>query len=409
MKIPFSPPYITKDIVKEVTDTLESGWITTGPKTKLFEEEICEFTGAKRCHCVNSATSGLLLALKWYGIGDGDEVIIPAYTYSATALAVIHCGAKPVMVDINEEDFNISVNAIEKAITSNTKAIIPVDIGGLPCDYDQIFDLVSKVEIKKSFTPSNEKQNKLGRILVVSDAAHSFGALYTNNKIGSLPDFSIFSFHAVKNLTTGEGGAICMNFVDFDNDEVHQELSLMSLNGQTKSALSKSEGGGWKYDIVLPGYKANMPDICASIGLAQLRIYENILLKREFVFDLYIKLLSQYDWAILPNRVNELKKSSCHLFQLRIRNITETQRDLIIKEISDNNVGVNVHFIPLPVLTLFQSDYNILDFPYTYEKYQNEISLPIYPQLLENEVEHVVEVLANAYKVIVDEKKLQIS
>ena len=333
MKIPFSPPYIDNNVIKEVTDALESGWITTGPKVKRLEELVCEYTQVPNALCVNSATSGLMLALKWYGIGEGDEVIIPAYTYSATALAVIHVGATPVMVDI-EDDFNISVTHVKKAITEKTKAIIPVDIAGWPCDYDALNTVVESS--RTLFQPSGTNQEKLGRILIVSDAAHAIGAQYKNHYVGATTDITVFSFHAVKNVTTAEGGAVCLNLPEpFNNQEAYNYLRCFSLNGQTKDAFTKSKAGGWRYDIIYPGMKINLPDLLAAVGVAQLPEYfATILDKRKVVFTFYQDYFSKKPWAILPPFQNEEKLSSCHLYALRIKDITEAQRDTIIDEIS---------------------------------------------------------------------------
>lgn len=390
MKIPFSPPDITESVLKEVKDSLVSGWITTGPKVKRLEDLVSKYTPSPKTLCVNSATSGLMLALKWYDIGQGDEVIIPAYTYAATALAVIQVGATPIMVDV-ESDFNISHINIEKAITEKTKAIIPVDIAGWPCDYDQINELVK--QNKDIFIPNSKNQEKLGRILIVSDSAHSIGAKYKNNYIGASTDITVFSFHAVKNVTTAEGGALCINLPQpFDNQEVYDYLRLYTLNGQTKDAFTKSKAGGWKYDIAFAGLKINLPDVLAAIGVAQLPNYfEKTLSKRRQIFDFYQKSFSNYSWAILPPFQSQDKVSSCHVYALRISNISEETRDFIIEKITEKGVAVNVHFQPLPILTLFKNlGYKIEDFPVAYNNYKGEISLPIYPQLSDNELDYIV-------------------
>jgi dTDP-4-amino-4,6-dideoxygalactose transaminase len=403
--IPFSPPYIDDDIIKEVTDTLKSGWITSGPKVRALEEEICKFCNIQNVLCVNSATSGLMIALSWFGVGPGDEVIIPAYTYSATALAVIHLGAKPVMVDIRD-DFNIDVQEIKKHINSSTKTIIAVDIAGWPCDYDEINRLVSNPEIKAFFHPSCEVQQKLGRILVLSDAAHSLGANYKNKPSGSLTDISVFSLHAVKNVTTAEGGAICLSLpAPFVGKEEYAIMKLMSLNGQTKDAYSKSHTGGWRYDIVLPGYKMNMPDICAAIGLAQIKKYKNnLLILRKNIALHYIDRFKDHSWAILPSMNEGGKETSYHLFALRIKGISEKQRDMIIERILKSEVSVNVHFVPLPILTLFKNyGYKIEDYPEAYACYSCEISLPIYPQLKEEDVDFIADSVIDSYHKVINE------
>lgn len=399
MKVPFSPPYIDEDVISEVTDSLRSGWITTGPKVKALEEEIKHFSGAKEVLCVNSWTSGAIMMLRWLGVTAEDEVIVPAYTYSATAMAVLHAGAKPVMVD-SGEDFNISVEAIKKAITPHTKAIIPVDIAGFPCDYDKIMSLVNDPEIKSQFNATSDVQKKLGRILVLNDAAHSLGATYTNGeRTGCKTDVAIFSLHAVKNVTTAEGGAICMNLpAPFDNSELYKELRMMALNCQTKDAFSKSKAGGWRYDIIGLGMKINMADVNAAIGLAQIRKYTSLLQERKRVFNAYTAALSMYDWAIIPPAIDGEKESSYHIYALRIKDFTEEQRDRMIAEIAKSDVAVNVHFIPMPMLTLYKSlGYDIKNYPQAFANYKCEISLPIYPQLTDEMVDFVVKTLVDAY------------
>ncbi|MFD2541560.1 DegT/DnrJ/EryC1/StrS family aminotransferase [Lacinutrix gracilariae] len=396
MKIPFSPPFINNNVIKEVTDALESGWITTGPKVKKLEELVCKYTKTPNALGVNSATSGLMLALKWYGIGEGDEVIIPAYTYAATALAVIHVGATPIMVD-TEDDFNISLKGIKKAITEDTKAIIPVDIAGWPCDYDAINSLANNT--RDLFHATHPNQEKLGRIVVIADAAHAIGAQYNNKFIGTTTDITVFSFHAVKNVTTAEGGAICLNLpAPFNNQEEYNFLRCFSLNGQTKDAFTKSKAGGWRYDIIYPGLKMNLPDLLAAVGVAQLPEYfENILDKRKEIFSYYQEYFATKSWAILPPFKNDKKISSCHLYALRIKDATEAQRDAIIDEIAKNGVAVNVHFQPLPLLSLFKSyGYKIEDYPNAFNNYKAEISLPIYPQLTQEQLQYIVSTITKA-------------
>ncbi|MEQ1585534.1 MAG: DegT/DnrJ/EryC1/StrS aminotransferase family protein [Cyclobacteriaceae bacterium] len=400
MKIPFSPPYIDADVIREVLDTLNSGWITTGPKVLALEKLVAEQTGVAHVACCNSATSGLMLLLHWYGVTRGDEVIIPAYTYAATALAVMHLGAKPVLVD-SGPDFNMDVAQLRQKITVNTKVIIPVDIAGWPCDYKQINKIVNEPGVLEQFTPKTENQKLLGRIVVLSDAAHSIGAIYNRKQMGHGADFTVFSFHAVKNVTTAEGGAMCINLPQsFDNAAVYKTLKLWSLNGQTKDALAKTQGAGWKYDIVYPGFKMNMPDVCAAIGLAQLRKYQTIILpERRRVFNEYVALFSEYKWAQLPPQDTDEKKSSYHLFALRINGITESQRDKMIDHITATGVSVNVHFQPLPLLTVFRDrGYNILDYPVAYDSYAREISLPIYPELDTPKIDYIVNAVTQAYQ-----------
>ena len=403
MNIPFSPPYIDQDIIDEVVSCLQSGWITTGPKVKALEQEVIKLSGAPQALCVNSWTSGAMLMLKWFGIGPGDEVIIPAYTYSATALAVLHCGGTPVMVDIND-DFTLDIQLIREKITANTKVIMPVDIAGWPCDYESINQLVNEPAVKSKFISKHTNQEKLGRILVLSDAAHSIGAKVNQVETGILTDITIFSFHAVKNITTAEGGVICLNLPEpFNNEDEYAYLRMMTLNGQTKDAFSKSKAGGWRYDIIDLGLKINMPDVCAAIGLAQIRKYDhNLLTERKRVFDQYSKAFSGLTWAQVPPQDDGKRTSSYHLYALRIKGITESQRDAIIDEISKTGVAVNVHFVPMPMLTLFKKlGYDIKDFPRSFDNYSREISLPIYPQLSTEQVEYIIEAVANAYSSIV--------
>lgn len=398
MKIPFSPPYIDDDVINEVTDSLRSGWITTGPKVKALEEEVCKLSGARRALGVNSWTSGAILVLRWLGLQPGDEVIVPAYTYSATALAVLWAGGKPVMVD-SGEDFNISVEAIRCAITPRTKAILPVDIAGFPCDYDAIMALVSEPEVKAMFAPTSDVQRQLGRIIVVSDSAHSIGAHYNGKRSGSETDIAIFSLHAVKNVTTAEGGIICLNMPEpFDNDKLYADMRLFSLNCQTKDAFTKSKAGGWRYDIIGQGMKCNLADVNAAIGLAQIRKYEDLLKERKRVFTRYNDALKQYDWALTPPAVTPGKESSYHVYALRIKDVTEQQRDEIIQEIAKSEVAVNVHFVPMPMLTLFrEKGYDIKDYPQAYRNYAHEISLPIYPQLTDEQADFVIRTVVEAH------------
>jgi dTDP-4-amino-4,6-dideoxygalactose transaminase len=399
MKISFSPPYIDDSVINEVTDSLRSGWITTGPKVKALEEEVQKLSGARRVLCVNSWTSGAIMMLRWLGLKADDEVIVPAYTYSATAIAPMWAGAKVVMVDCGD-DFDISVDAIRSAITQHTKAIIPVDIAGFPCNYDAINALVKSDAIRKMFHPSSPVQEKLGRILVLNDAAHSLGATYASGKhTGCETDIAIFSLHAVKNITTAEGGAICFNMPEpFDNDLLYSELRQMSLNCQSKDAFAKSKAGGWKYDITGLGMKVNMADVNAAIGLAEIREYPKLLTERKRVFETYGAAFGKYEWAILPPAIIGDKETSYHVYALRIRGITESQRDAIIDEVAKSEVAVNVHFIPMPMLSFFKGmGYDIKNYPQAYKNYAHEISLPVYPQLDDEKVKFVIKAVADAY------------
>jgi dTDP-4-amino-4,6-dideoxygalactose transaminase len=389
--IPFSPPRIDDKIIDEVTTALKSGWITTGPRTKLFEKKITEYCGNKSTLCLNSATAGLEIMLRWYGVGQGDEVILPAYTYSATANVIIHCGAIPVFVDVNSVDFNINVSNIENAITLKTKVIMPVDFAGFPCDYNEINALV--IKHKNTFIATTENQKKLGRILVLSDSAHSFGGTYFGKKCGSLTDVSVFSFHAVKNLTTAEGGAVALNLPEpFDNTEVYNYLCMFTLHGQNKDALAKTQKGNWKYDIIEAGYKCNMTDLSAAIGLIELERYDNdTQIKRKEIFELYNNAFSTDDRFQIPIQVTDNKNGCYHLYPLRIKNISEQQRDAIMKEIFDCDVSVNVHFMPVPAMTFYKKlGYDMKDYPVTYDNYSREISLPIYYNLTTENIQTVI-------------------
>jgi dTDP-4-amino-4,6-dideoxygalactose transaminase/lipopolysaccharide/colanic/teichoic acid biosynthesis glycosyltransferase len=397
--IPFSPPFIDEDVIIEVTDSLNSGWITTGPKVNLLEKEIVKFTGVDQALCVNSWTSGAILVLKWFGVGPGDEVIIPAYTYSATAIAVLQCGATPIMVDV-KSDFTIDPEKIKEAITSNTKVVMPVDFGGLMCDYDEINNIVSDDLIKSKFIPNSENQKRLNRILVMSDAAHSIGAYYKNIPSGKATDITVFSFHAVKNITTAEGGAICLNLPNsFDNSEVYKDMRIWSLNGQTKDAFTKSKAGGWKYDILFPGLKVNMPDLCAAVGLAQIKKYDsNILKERRRVALTYENFFKNKEWAECPIIEDENRSSCYHIYALRINKISEEERDFIIDELTKKGISVNVHFIPMPMLTAFKNlGYEISNYPISYDNYSREISLPIYPQLIAEKIKYISESIESCY------------
>ncbi|MBK6506609.1 MAG: DegT/DnrJ/EryC1/StrS family aminotransferase [Ignavibacteria bacterium] len=401
--IPFSPPYIDDDVIREVMDSLNSGWITTGPKVKALEQEVSKLTGVENVLCVNSATSALMLMLHWFGIGKGDEVIVPAYTYCATALAVMHVGAKPVMADVGK-DFCIDPQHVKKLINENTKAIIPVDIAGFPCDYDNVMEIISEPSIAKLFKSKSVEQEKLGRIFILSDAAHSIGAVYKGKPSGALCDATVFSFHAVKNVTTAEGGAICLNLPDaFDNNDLYKWLRLLSLNGQTKDAFTKSQGGNWRYDIIYPGFKMNLSDICAAVGLAQIRKYETFLLeKRKEIFRKYDEGFSSEDWAELPPEIVDGRESSCHIYLLRINGISEYQRDKIIEAINELGVSVNVHFVPMPMLTVFRErGYDINDYPVSLDNYSRVITLPVYPQLSDEDTQTIITSVKEAYRKVV--------
>ena len=395
--IPFSPPRIDQKIIDAVVETLHSGWISTGPRTKLFEKKITEYCGCKTTVAVSAWTTGMEVFLRWWGIGPGDEVIIPVYTYCASANVVLHTGAKLIMVDINRDDFNISIEKIRAEITPNTKVIMPVDIAGLPCDYKRIYELID--EFKPIFTPSNEKQALLGRILLAADAAHSFGALFNGVRAGAQADVSCFSFHAVKNLSTAEGGAVCFNLPDsFNHDEIYKEFCIKILHGQSKDALAKMQKGAWRYDVLEAGYKCNMTDIQAAIGLIELERYQENMDRRAEIFRQYYEGFKSVEWAICPISVDDSRYSSYHLFQLCIANVTEAQRDAIMHEIFEQDVSVNVHFQPLPLFTVYKKlGYSIENYPVAYAKYASEISLPVYFQLSDSNVQTIISAVKIAY------------
>lgn len=396
--IPFSPPRIDDKTVAEVTEALLSGWITTGPKTKLFEKKITQYCGHKSTVCVSSATSGMEMLLRWWGIGPGDEVILPAYTYCSTINVVLHVGATPVLVDCEKDSFNISVADVASKITSKTKAVVPVDISGYPCDYDGLYQLIKSEKIRSLFQAGNELQEKLGRILLMADAAHSFGAEYKGKKSGSLADVSVFSFHAVKNLTTAEGGAICINLPEpFDYKEIYKAMCIKILHGQSKDALAKTKKGAWKYDVVEPGYKCNMTDLQSAIGLVELERYEETLTRRAKIFKMYDEAFGNDDRFIPSPSVTSEKTTSYHLYLLRIANADEATRDRIIHEIFEQEVSVNVHFQPLPNFSAYQNlGFKKSNYPHAYEQYSNEITLPVYYDLTDQQVETVIEAVKKA-------------
>lgn len=394
-KIPFSPPDISRKEIREVVKTLKSGWITTGPKTIEFEKQISKYCNTEKALCLNSATACLELLLKLFKFDKNDEIITTPYTYCSTPNSILHTGAKVVFIDIKRDDFNIDPYQLKKAITKKTKAIITIDIGGYPVDYDEIKEILE--ENKKKFKPKkNSLQEYLDRPVFISDAAHSFGAVYKDEKIGGNSDFTIFSFHATKNLTTGEGGAITYNsFSEIDCEYIYQQIKLLSLHGQSKDAFAKLKAGAWKYSVDLAGFKYNMTDIASGIGLAQLKRYDKeILPKRKAIFELYKNQFMGDGRFIIPQYRNELKESSYHLFQLRINNKSEKERDLIIEKMAKNDISLNVHFIPIIMQPVYQKlGYSMKNFPNTYNMYKNEISLPIYSRLNKNDAKYVAEQL----------------
>lgn len=396
--IPFSPPDISDGEINEVIDTLKSGWITTGPKTKELERRLSEFTSTPKTVCLNSATAALELTLRVLGIGEGDEVIVPAMTYTASCSVIYHVGAKAVIVDIAEDSHEMDYDALANAITENTKAVIPVDLAGIPCDYDKIFEIVESK--KHLFKANSEYQEKLGRVAVVADGAHALGSTYKGKEIGSVADFTTFSFHAVKNFTTAEGGSVTWKQNEnFDNEELYREYQIYSLHGQTKDALAKTRAGSWEYDIVIPGYKCNLTDIAASIGLVQLDRYPKLLERRE-------DIISQYNKGFEGTRITALSHSSedyksCgHLYITHVEGATFEQRGKIITKMAERGISCNVHYKPLPLLTAYKNlGFNIENYPNAYNYYVKEITLPLHTRLSDEDVAVIIE----NFKEIVEE------
>lgn len=387
--IPFSPPDISDEEINEVVDTLKSGWITTGPKTKLFEKQIAEYCNTSKAVALNSATAAMEMTLRLLGIGPGDEVITCAYTYSASASVITHVGAKVVLVDSGKDSFHIDYDGIAAAITENTKAIIPVDIAGVMCDYDRIFDTVESK--KELFNPTNDLQKAFGRVVVIADAAHSIGATYKGKMSGEVADFTSFSFHAVKNLTTAEGGMVTWKDIDgFDNEEIYKQYMLLSLHGQSKDALAKTKLGAWEYDIVAPNYKCNMTDIMASLGLAQFKRYPGIVERRKEIIEKYDALLSQLDVTPM-NHCDHGYASSGHLYLLRLNGKDEAFRNDVITKMAEKGVSSNVHYKPLPMHSAYKNlGFMMEDYPNAFDMYKNEITLPLHTLLTDEDIEYVV-------------------
>ncbi|MDU0945963.1 MULTISPECIES: DegT/DnrJ/EryC1/StrS family aminotransferase [Anaerococcus] len=390
MNIPFSPPDISEEEINEVIDALKSGWITTGPKTKKLEKDLLEFTGTNIGVCLNSQTAAAEMTLRVLGIGKGDEVITSAYTYTATASVVEHVGAKLVLVDTQEENLEMDYEKLKEAINEKTKVIIPIDLAGVPCDYDKIFEIVE--EKKNLFKANNEIQKAYNRIIVMADAAHALGAEYKEKKVGSVADFSNFSFHAVKNFTTAEGGyATWKDKEGIDNEKLYKKYQLLSLHGQSKDALSKTKLGSWEYDIVGPWYKCNMTDVLAGIGLAQVKRYPTLLKIRK-------EIIEKYDKAFRPlgikslNHFDQNHKSSGHLYITQVPGIDTEQRNKIIEEMAEKGIACNVHYKPLPLLTAYKNlGFDIKDYPNAYNHFENEITLPLHTKLTDEEVDYIIE------------------
>ncbi len=396
--IPFSPPDISEAEIELVADALRSGWITTGPKTKLLEKKIAGWVKAPKCVCLNSQTACAEISLRILGIGSGDEVITAAYTYTASASVICHVGAKVVMIDCQKDSLEMDYDALEAAITEKTKAIIPVDLAGIPCDYNRIFEIAER---KKSiFKPANEIQAKLGRVAVVADAAHAFGAEWHGQMVGSIADFTNFSFHAVKNFTTAEGGAMTWKHIDgIDDEYIYKQAQLLSLHGQSKDALAKTQLGAWEYDIVAPLYKCNMTDVAAAIGLAQFDRYPAMLARRQEIIEKYNAALKPLGVEVLAHYTDKYA-SSGHLYITRVPGATDEQRREIIIKMAEAGVACNVHYKPLPMHTAYKDlGFDIKDYPNAYAHYANEITLPLHTRLTDEEVEYVVQ----TYKKILEE------
>ena len=389
-EIKFSPPDISDKEIEEVIDTLKSGWITTGPKTKLFENKIAEYCGTNKAVCLNSNTAGLELILRILGIGQGDEVIVPAYTYTASASVIDHVGAKIVFVDCAKNSYEMDYNTLEQHINQNTKAIIAVDIAGIPADFDKIYEIVNCK--KDVFKAKTEIQKTIGRIAVIADSAHSFGASRNGKMTGNIADFSSFSFHAVKNLTTAEGGAVTWRHIEgIDDEELYKEFMLWSLHGQNKDALSKSKSGGWEYDIKIPGYKCNMTDIMAAIGLAQFERYPELLKRRKEIIEKYNEAFKDMNVQVLEHYA-ENYTSSGHLYLMRFLGLNEEQRNKLIMDLAEKGIPTNVHYKPLPMMTAYKNlGFDIKDYPNAYDMYKNEITLPLHTLLSDEQVEYIIE------------------
>ena len=397
MNIPFSPPDISEEEIEEVISALKSGWITTGPKTKEFEKRITEYCGSDRTVCLSAATTALEMTLRVLGIGEGDEVIVPAYTYTASCSVIYHVGATPVMVDSQIDRQEMDYSKLGDAITEKTKAIIPVDLAGILCDYDKIYDII---ESKKDlFKPNNDLQEAFNRIIVVADSAHGFGAVRDDKKSGSIADFTCFSFHAVKNLTTAEGGAVTWRKHDgIDSEKLYKEYQIYSLHGQTKDALEKTQKGSWEYDILIPAYKCNMTDIQAGIGLAQLSRYDSMLKRRHEIVRRYDEGFKDSK-VITPVHFTENSASSAHLYLTRLNGLSLEERNEIIVKMEEAGISTNVHYKPLPLLTAYKNlGFDIKEYPNAYHLFENELSLPIYSTLTDEEVDYIIENLLDILK-----------
>lgn len=398
-KIPFSPPDISQNEIGKVVEVLKSGWITTGPKTKEFEKKIASYCGTKKAVCLNSATAALELSLRLFGIGEGDEVITSAYTYTASASVVCHVGAKLVLVDTAPGSYQMDYDKLQQAITERTKAIIPVDIAGVMSDYDKIFEIVNAK--KQLFHADNAYQAALGRILVLADSAHGFGASYKGKMSGSVADFTSFSFHAVKNLTTAEGGAVAWRTIPgLDNEEIYKQFMLLSLHGQSKDALAKTKLGAWEYDIVMPAYKCNMTDIMAAIGLGQMERYADILAKRRALISCYDSGLSDLNVSVLKHFTDEYQ-SSGHLYLMRLNGKDSKFRNAFITKMAEAGIACNVHYKPLPMHTAYKNmGFDIQNYPNAFKQFENEVTLPLNSLMDLDDAKYVVETVKSVLEVL---------
>lgn len=389
MKIPFSPPDITEAEANEVRDALLSGWITTGPRTKELERQIATFCNTNKAVCLNSATACLEMALRILGVGLGDEVITSAYTYTASASVICHVGATPVLVDTGKDSFEMDYDKLANAVTEKTKAVIPVDLAGIPCDYDRIFDIANSK--KALFSPKTDIQKAIGRVAIVADAAHAFGARWHGKMVGSIADFTSFSFHAVKNFTTAEGGALTWRDIEgIDNDHIYKELQLLSLHGQSKDALAKTQLGAWEYDIISPAYKCNMTDIMAAIGLVQMKRYPALLERRKQIIGMYNDALKGCNVQVLNHYTDE-HTSSGHLYLVRLLGKDSEYRNNVITEMARRDIACNVHYKPLPMMTAYKAlGFDIKDYPNAYAQFCNEITLPLHTKLTDEMVEYII-------------------
>ena len=387
--IPFSPPDMTEAEVNEVKEAILSGWITTGPRTKELERQIASYVGTERAVCLNSATACMEMALRLLGIGAGDEVIVPAYTYTASASVIDHVGAKIVFIDSQKDSLEMDYEAVESAINEHTKAIIPVDLAGIPCDYDRLYEIVNRK--KAVFAPTTDLQQKIGRIAICADAAHAFGASRQGKMVGSIADFTSFSFHAVKNFTTAEGGALTWNIPDADNEAIYHQLQLYSLHGQSKDALAKTQLGAWEYDIVGPWYKCNMTDIMAALGLVQMKRYPALLARRREIIERYDQAFKLLGVGVLPHYTAE-HLSSGHLYLTRVPGASLEERQAIIVQMAERGIATNVHYKPLPMMTAYKNlGFDIANYPNAYAHFVNEITLPLHTRLTDEEVAYIIE------------------